>query len=406
MKSMALPLMLILATCGLVAIAAAAGTNTVQKAGVAAGETPPAAPPKPAPSPPAPGPAGPLARWIGQWDVQYSNGIHEVHELRDDRSVTVKVAALNYATKGYIGFDGKRVTIVRDGGGIERWTPVGDRMVVEYWDPSSHLQTKPALLCIGEHPPKDAPAVVRYTDRSRGFRLTLPKDWSVAPASYSVVHYRDVFLCINSKGNNALRVGQDMRLGYDDEAVAKQLSPGTAYIDVAIFDGPGGGRNYRGAPDTVGSDLKPLLKSFKPVKAAGGKLSIGALTFVKREHQWSIYVYLREPVKEEVRRMAWKVLRSFEFPAALPPGKWNVEFANGVKQMCQVDKKGTVSVTESRRTSTGKAEAKDGSVVISYKDGRVERWTPVGERMVVEHWPSSLRFPSGRSVLGIAEVAR
>jgi hypothetical protein len=61
---------------------------------------------------------------------------------------------------------------------------------------------------------------------------------------------------------------------------------------------------------------------------------------------------------------------------------------------------------EPLRTAAGKAEAKDGSVVIVYQDDRVERWTPVGKRMVVEHWYPGSRFPSGTPVLGIAEVAR
>ncbi len=54
----------------------------------------------------------------------------------------------------------------------------------------------------------------------------------------------------------------------------------------------------------------------------------------------------------------------------------------------------------------GKAEVKDGSVVIVYQDDRVERWTPVGKRMVVEHWYPGAQFPSGTPVLGIAEVVR
>lgn len=51
-------------------------------------------------------------------------------------------------------------------------------------------------------------------------------------------------------------------------------------------------------------------------------------------------------------------------------------------------------------------EIKDGLVVIVYQDGRVERWTPVGKRMVVEHWHPGAPFPSGTPVLGIADGAR
>ena len=51
-------------------------------------------------------------------------------------------------------------------------------------------------------------------------------------------------------------------------------------------------------------------------------------------------------------------------------------------------------------------EIKDGSVVIVYQDDRIERWTPVGKRMIVEHWYPGARFPAGGPVLGIADGAR
>ena len=87
-------------------------------------------------------------------------------------------------------------------------------------------------------------------------------------------------------------------------------------------------------------------------------------------------------------------------------GKWNVEFTNGVKEVCQIRTDRTASVAEPLRNSNGKVEIKDGSVVIVYQDDRVERWTPVGKRMVVEHWYPGARFPSGTPVLGIADGAR
>jgi hypothetical protein len=117
----------------------------------------------------------------------------------------------------------------------------------------------------------------------------------------------------------------------------------------------------------------------------------------------------------EIRRRAERIIQTIAARAAdaaiqrelaAVKGKWNVEFANGVKEMCEVRKDRTVSVVEPLRTSTGKAEVKDGSVVLVYQDDRVERWTPIGKRMVVEHWYPGAQFPSGTPVLGIAEVAR
>jgi hypothetical protein len=91
-------------------------------------------------------------------------------------------------------------------------------------------------------------------------------------------------------------------------------------------------------------------------------------------------------------------------PDNLPVGRWSVEFANGVKETCEVGKDGTASVVEPLRSSTGKAEVKDGSVVLVFQDDRIERWIPIGAKMVVEHWAAGAQFPSGTPVLGIGEA--
>jgi hypothetical protein len=117
----------------------------------------------------------------------------------------------------------------------------------------------------------------------------------------------------------------------------------------------------------------------------------------------------------EIRRRAERVIQTITTRAADAAvqrelaafkGKWNVEFTNGVKEVGQIRRDRTASVAEPLRTSSGKVEIKDGSVVIVYQDDRVERWTPVGKRMIVEHWYPGARFPSGTPVLGIADGAR
>jgi hypothetical protein len=117
----------------------------------------------------------------------------------------------------------------------------------------------------------------------------------------------------------------------------------------------------------------------------------------------------------EIRRRAERIIQTIAARAADAviqrelaafKGKWNVEFTNRVKEVCQIRKDRTAFVAEPLRTSNGKVEVKDGSVVIVYQDDRVERWTPVGKRMVVEHWYPGARFPSGTPVLGIADAAR
>lgn len=89
---------------------------------------------------------------------------------------------------------------------------------------------------------------------------------------------------------------------------------------------------------------------------------------------------------------------------ALPVGKWSIEFANGVVEKVEVKKDGTASVTEPARTSDGKVTALPGSYLFVCEDGRIERWTPVGRRMVVEHWAAADQFPNGTPVRGIADV--
>jgi hypothetical protein len=91
--------------------------------------------------------------------------------------------------------------------------------------------------------------------------------------------------------------------------------------------------------------------------------------------------------------------------AALPVGKWKVEFANGVNEVVDIGNGGESSVEEPQRRCVGMAEVQGGSVVITFGDDRVERWTLVGKRYVVEHWFLASRLPTVTPVLGIAELA-
>jgi hypothetical protein len=95
------------------------------------------------------------------------------------------------------------------------------------------------------------------------------------------------------------------------------------------------------------------------------------------------------------------------FPQAGPlAGRWVVNFANGVAEVCEIGQDGAASVAELRRTSGGKVTARDGAIVVAYDDDRVERWTPAGRKAVVEHWYPGSAFPSGAPVLGIARSVR
>ncbi|HEV7224972.1 MAG TPA: hypothetical protein VGN42_19870 [Pirellulales bacterium] len=91
-------------------------------------------------------------------------------------------------------------------------------------------------------------------------------------------------------------------------------------------------------------------------------------------------------------------------PAAKPPlGKWRVEFANGVTETCEIREDGTATVEEPRRRSAGRTEQKGDYIALVFDDDRLEHWTAVGERFVVEHWFPGSRVSAAAPALGIAE---
>jgi hypothetical protein len=91
---------------------------------------------------------------------------------------------------------------------------------------------------------------------------------------------------------------------------------------------------------------------------------------------------------------------------ALPVGKWDVEFANGVKEVCTIGNGGESTVVEPQRCSNGMAVVKGGSVVITFNDDRIVRWTAVGKSYVVEHWFPASQVLVTTPVLGIAKRAQ
>jgi hypothetical protein len=84
-------------------------------------------------------------------------------------------------------------------------------------------------------------------------------------------------------------------------------------------------------------------------------------------------------------------------------GRWMVTFSNGVIESCEVRNDGTATESETLRSSEGKVSPQAGAVVITFADDRVERWTAVDKRMVVEHWCPAAAYPAGDKVVGIAD---
>jgi hypothetical protein len=171
-----------------------------------------------------------------------------------------------------------------------------------------------------------------------------------------------------------------------------------------VLSGPGG---MQSSPDATYSQVAATVgevgsKDFQPGEKCKVKLRLTLFeTDIPPQHGWAPETGRYQALWSKTLTLKVEMLAD-----GLPVGRWNVEFANGVKEVCEVRKDRTASVVEPLRTSTGEAEVKDRSVVIVYQDDRVERWTPVGKRMVVEHWYPGARFSSERPVLGIAEVVR
>jgi hypothetical protein len=90
----------------------------------------------------------------------------------------------------------------------------------------------------------------------------------------------------------------------------------------------------------------------------------------------------------------------------LPVGKWRVEFANGVIETCEIAQDGSSSVVEPRRSSPGKWTVKDGAVLITSNDDRLERWRHVDGRWVVDHRCPVAAYPEGSPVRGVAKRTR
>lgn len=180
MKSNAIPTMLILAACGLTAVAAGDGADAVPDAGLATGQARLGGSlRRPRPSVPGTSPAERFARWTGRWNVEFSNGVHQVHELRKDHTAAVRNVARNWSSHGRIELQGNRLIITYVDDRVERWTPVGGRMVVEHWFRASRLPITPPVLGIGERANRIAAERKRVeTDRvgpGTGFGNTLRK---------------------------------------------------------------------------------------------------------------------------------------------------------------------------------------------------------------------------------------
>jgi hypothetical protein len=74
---------------------------------------------------------------VGQWRVQFSNGVTEVCKIRKDGIASVAEPLRTSGGKGTV--KGGMVTIVFEDDRIERWKMMGKQFVVEHWFPGSQF---------------------------------------------------------------------------------------------------------------------------------------------------------------------------------------------------------------------------------------------------------------------------
>jgi hypothetical protein len=88
---------------------------------------------------------------------------------------------------------------------------------------------------------------------------------------------------------------------------------------------------------------------------------------------------------------------------AHPVGKWRITFANGVIETCDIRPDGTTDEAEPLRSPPGRWKEVNGSVVVTFDDDRLERWTRDGDRWRVEHWCPVTAYPGNPPVVGTAK---
>ena len=153
---------------------------------------------------------------------------------------------------------------------------------------------------------------VTFTDAARHFHFQYPATWKINTDVVPVMHYRDVFVSLNSAHRHT--VG-DLQVStntweYGAPTTIEQLPAGTIYMDIGYWDGPWPrfGSNIR---EMEAANLSGLLKTNDQEKSDG--LITRQIEFHKWGRHWSIMIYLRTPVSEKNRQFMEQVLKSFCF---------------------------------------------------------------------------------------------
>ena len=157
-----------------------------------------------------------------------------------------------------------------------------------------------------------------YKSPKYSFSFELPDGWIAIDTVYSVMHYRNVFLCINNIADEKLAItnkSEGRRTSYNPSVVSKQLHPGTVYIDFAFFEGPGiYAPQFCGKrADTFEENRNSLFHRDIHDAWKTDHLTTHFFDFFKWGHNWSVFVYFREPVSEVDKLAAFNLIKNLSF---------------------------------------------------------------------------------------------
>jgi hypothetical protein len=89
--------------------------------------------------------------------------------------------------------------------------------------------------------------------------------------------------------------------------------------------------------------------------------------------------------------------QAIDNPDAALAGKWKVRYASGSIRHYVFAPGGHVHFTDENRNG------RLANGILDFNDGRAERITPAGDRLLVEHFNPRETFPNGIPLLGVAE---
>jgi hypothetical protein len=151
-----------------------------------------------------------------------------------------------------------------------------------------------------------------FADAARHFHFQYPATWKIDTDLIPVMHYRDVFVSLNSAQQHTVGdlLVSSNTWEYGPPTTIKQLPVGTVYMDIGYWDSPSPrfGPNIH---DMEAADLSCLLNTNDEKKTDG--LITRQIEFHKWGRDWSIVIYLRTPVSTINQQCMEQVLESFRF---------------------------------------------------------------------------------------------